>query len=98
MMYVTQLRTDLEAAPNNNNLLMLGYSRAAYNGPNMMQVFAANSILQRQLQDPEAQIVMFTIPYPIMLYKTSALNVMVRAFTSLYFFVTVIPLVVYTTM
>ena len=98
MMYVTQLRSDLEAAPNDNNLLMLAYSRAAYNGPNMMQVFAANSILQRQLQNPEAQIVMFTIPYQIMLYKTSPLNVMVRAFTSLYFFVTVIPLVVYTTM
>ena len=54
MMYVTQLRLDLEAAPNDNNLLMLGYSRSAYNGPNMMQVFAANSILQRQLQNPDA--------------------------------------------
>ena len=31
-------------------------------------------------------------------YKTSPLNVMVQSFTSLYFFVTALPLVIYTTM
>ena len=97
-MHMTQLRMDQDAAPYDNYLVMLGYSRAVLNGPNMFQVFAANSILQRQLQNPEAEIVMFTIPYQIMLYKTSPLNVMVKAFMSLYFFVTVLPLVVYTTM
>ena len=98
VMYTTQLRLDLEPAPKDNNLLMLGYSRSAYNGPNMMQVFAANSILQRKLDDPKAQIVMFTVPYEIMPYSTLPLNVMVKAFTSFYFFVTAMPLVVYTAM
>lgn len=44
-MYATMLRTDLEITPIDTNPILLGYSRAAYNGINMMQIFAANSIL-----------------------------------------------------
>ena len=45
MMYTTLLRHDKDPTPISNDNVLLGYSRAAYNGLNMMQVFAANSIL-----------------------------------------------------
>ena len=63
-MYTTLLRQDQEAAPISNGLNLLGYARAAYNGVNMIQVFAANSIMQRRLQ-PDAQILLMTVPYKI---------------------------------
>lgn len=39
---------------------------------------------------------MFTVPYKNMLTTTSPLNTMVNAFTSLYFVITTVPLVIYT--
>ena len=97
-MYAAGVREDLDPAPYESGLKFRDYAKPVLGGINMLQVFAANSILQRRLEDPEAQIIMFTLPYQIMLYKTSPLNIMVGAFTSIYFFVTVIPLVIYTTM
>ena len=61
-MYTTGLRLDRNAEPMSNYNILLGYSRAAYNGLNLMQIFTANSIMQRRLT-PEAEIVMFTVPY-----------------------------------
>ena len=96
MMYATLLRTDLDPAPVDNWQLMLGYSRSAYNGINMMQVFAANSILQRRLS-PDAEIVLFTVPYKIPLLTTSPYNTMIRLVNGLYFALTALTLVFYMT-
>ena len=61
----------------------------------MMQVFAANSLMQRQLT-PEAQLVMFTVPYKIKTFATSPLAVAVLAFNAIFFLFTLVPLVFYT--
>ena len=44
---------------------------------------------------PEAEIVAFTVPYKIPMMTTSPLNIMVSAFTDLYFMFTLVPLVFY---
>ena len=93
-MYATGLRMDLEAEPMSNNNILLGYTRVAYNGINMMQVFAANSIMQRRL-NPEAEIVMFTVPYKVPLERTSALNVMVNAYIGAFTMFIIVPIAFY---
>ena len=45
MHYTVGIRQDSEIAPIDNALAMAGYMKSAYNGINMMQVFAANSPL-----------------------------------------------------
>ena len=95
-MYATGLRMDLEAEPMSNNNILLGYTRVAYNGINMMQVFAANSIMQRRL-NPEAEIVMFTVPYKVPLERTSALNVMVNAYIGAFTMFIIVPIAFYVT-
>lgn len=44
-MYATGLRLDRKVEPMSSASILLGYTRVAYNGINMMQVFAANSIM-----------------------------------------------------
>ena len=94
IMYATMLRSDREVAPVTNAYTVLGYTRTAYNGLNLMQVFTANTIMQRYL-DPDAEVVMMTIPYKMKLYETSPFKVMANAFTVFYFMVTLVPLVFY---
>jgi len=77
-----------------NYNILLGYTRAAYNGLNLMQVFTANSIMQRRL-GPEAEIVMFTVPYQIPTEKTSPLNVMVGAYLAPFTMFVMVPLGIY---
>ena len=45
MHYTTGFRQDTEIAKVDNALAMAGYMKNAYNGLNLMQVFAANSLL-----------------------------------------------------
>lgn len=61
----------------------------------MMQVFAANSLMQREFT-PEANLMMFTVPYKNKVQKTSPLAVAVSAFNSMFFLFTLVPLVFYT--
>ena len=67
---------------------------AASNGINYMQVFMANSLLQRKY-GPEAEIVFFTLPYKIFEQKSSPTDVFVSAYNSLYFFLIVTPLLIH---
>ena len=75
---------------------ILAYAHTAYNGINLMQVFAANSLMQRKLT-PEAEIVMMTMPMKNKLLKTSPFGLAVVAFTSFFVMITVLPLVLYIT-
>ena len=59
-----------------------------------MQVFTANTILQR-LVDPEGSIVVFTIPYKIKTMSTSPIAVAVLAFTALFAMLTIVPIIAY---
>ena len=72
----------------------MGYARGAYNGINIMQVFAANSIMQRDLQ-PDAQVMMFTMPYLIPTTLTSPILVMVKAYLNVYMMGVSVPLTFY---
>ena len=45
MHYTIGFRQDSKIAPIDNALAMAGYMKSAYNGINMLQVFAANSLL-----------------------------------------------------
>jgi len=75
---------------------LMGYTRTAYNGVNLMQIFAANSIMQRRLT-PEAEILMMTMPMKAKLLKTSPFGLAVIAFTSFFVMITVLPLVLHIT-
>ena len=44
-MYFNMLRNDEEPAPHTGGAQVNGYTRQAYNGMNILQVFAANSLL-----------------------------------------------------
>lgn len=76
---------------------IFGYTRAAYNGLNLLQIFAANSIMQRKFESPDAEIIMMTLPYKIDTLVTNPYNLLVGGLTGFYFVVTLLPLVYYTT-
>jgi hypothetical protein len=61
-MYTLMVRQDKTSTPIDPGDDLMAYSRTVYNGVNYMQVFAANSIMQRKLT-PEAEILMMTRPF-----------------------------------
>jgi len=93
-MYATIERLDSDVAPVSSLYNILSYTRAAYNGLNLIQTFAANSILQRKLS-PSAEIIMMTRPYKIKVFSASAFVVFLQLFFSFFFMATFAPLAFY---
>ena len=58
-------------------------------------MFAANSILQREI-GPEAEIIMMTVPYKVPTLTTNPFLMLVGGLTGFYFIVSILPLVFYT--
>lgn len=85
-----------DAANMNSGPNIFGYTRAAYNGLNLLQIFAANSIMQRKFESPDAEIIMMTLPYKIDTLVTNPYNMLVGGLTGFYFVITLLPLVYYT--
>ena len=75
----------------------MSYTRTAYNGVNLMQIFAANTILQRKMPDSDPEIMMMTVPYRAPLFTTSSYKIAVSYFMSFWVIISVMPLVLYTT-
>lgn len=59
-----------------------------------MQIFAANSILQRRI-GPEAEIIMMTVPFKMKEMKMDSFPLLVDSFMSFFYFITYLPLIIY---
>jgi hypothetical protein len=62
-----------------------------------MQIFAANTIMQRNLPDSEPEILMMTVPMRTPIFSSSAFKISVTYFMSFFVVITIMPLVLYTT-
>ena len=65
------------------------------NGMNLMQVFAANSLLSRKI-GPDAEIMMITIPYKTHVFVADSFPMVVAAFKSFFVLIMAIPIIFYT--
>jgi len=93
-MYQAIPRLDMEAAPVSNAPQILDYTRQAYNGMNLIQIFAANSILARKVS-PEAEIIMMTVPFKIGPFIADSFPLIVVAFKSFFLLIIIVPVVFY---
>ena len=93
-MYNTINRLDQDPAPISEIPDILAYSRQAYAGLNLLQIFAANSILQRRI-GPEAEIIMMTVPFKMKEMKMDSFPLLVDSFMSFFYFITYLPLIIY---
>ena len=94
-MYSTIERLDSEMALVTSSAGLIPYTRFAYNGVNLMQVFAANSILARQV-GPEAEIIMMTVPFRNPVFTTWIYIIIVVSILAFFFMLAFAPLVFYT--
>ena len=88
-------RMDDDPAPISGLPKMMHYAKIAFNGMNLMQIFAANSILARKV-GPEAEIIMMTIPFKTHPFEADSFPLIVVAFMSFFLLIMMIPLIYYT--
>lgn len=92
--YQTTPWTDQDPTPIRSQYDILSFTRSTLNGLNHMQVFAANSILQRKLS-PEAEIIMMNLPMEVPPTKISFKDTAVMTMTGFLTFISLMPLVLY---